>query len=1090
MKRTLLFLLALLTFSVANAKVDIDFSSRFEEGTNTIHCTAAWGWHNVMLGSNYQVEEAEYLYIQYEASCNFSLILQDQNWQNCYSVTCSADAKEGYIKLTPGAYPEYTCVVIQNHSEGEITIKKIYFCSEEEFYNPAPDNIDEARQNLVDIYMRYQPLLDTFPLGDDYGQYPTDLYQAFVEAMNAALIMDDEAGQVLTVEQLNAMSQAIVDAYKALLAGKKLYLPADGYYRFLCARQFNEGDDENGWTPVVKAMYSDNTGTNSWKTVDNNDPTYLWTLTRQADNTYLLRNASNNLIFSSADKSTQQEKFIAIDAIAKEEGAYVLSWPMSTEEDVVLFNFRMSTDAANDYKYVHMNWHNGGTGWGGPMTVWCNTINDSGASEWYLEPVDESVAQELLNSNNYGFKFAEMLADAKEKAAIANDMTREKLITEAGQFSSPFSQNDLGNRDGGSLSEGVLLDNDNTTFWHSYWEGGNVEAGLHYLQVEMPEEIGGDVEFTFSRRMWASDDHVTVWGIYGSNDYSGEKYDYEWIADLETPYGEQGETVTTRFSIEDGKQYQYLRFYAEKTSSNRGYWHVSEFQLYGLTPNPNNQAGNMGEVYTNLMEAIAKAEGVDLNSVSKADYEALKAAYDPFIALFVDPTPLRNALDAAEPALALCDIGPNPGQWTEEAYQACVKDFEEARVYDQSGKYTQEQTDAYVALLGDGRSKILAAANKVSTEKFYTIRFASEDLYDEQGWSTSNVLSDEWGNLFDTYLCPADAETLVSTPTDEVRQGSFMFFTTDADADIAFRFIPAGDDKFIIQHQASGLFIHCYGYNSWTGLTLTPTLFTIEAVGHGENIIRGIDYAGKDMACLHAQLNNHRLVTWKDDYAGCNSALLIEEVDADATIGQPLADYKAGEISTMCYPVSVKANAGAMYTVAGTYTADEKVYVALNRVAEAEAGQPVVYVADGAYDEENEEDVQTISLTVGTDVVTAPRNEGALQGVYDGIDLEQEAIIFAGNKCEMSTEETAHVGSNRAYVVAGAVEADAAGTYDLVLEVGSEFTGIADVMARTTRRGDLYDASGRLIRRNATLNATRALPHGMYILNGIKIWVK
>ena len=156
MKRILTCLFAMLLALVANAKVDIDYSSRFEEGTNTINCTSAWGWHSVGLGSTFEIEEAEYLYISYESSCNFNLILQDENWQNAYSVICKMDETEGYIKLTPGAFPYFSCVVIQNHAEGEITINKIYFCSEDEFYNPAPDDLEGARANLIEIYLRYQ----------------------------------------------------------------------------------------------------------------------------------------------------------------------------------------------------------------------------------------------------------------------------------------------------------------------------------------------------------------------------------------------------------------------------------------------------------------------------------------------------------------------------------------------------------------------------------------------------------------------------------------------------------------------------------------------------------------------------------------------------------------------------------------------------------------------------------------------------------------------------------------------------------------------------------------------------------------------
>ena len=1088
MKRILTCLFAAIMTLLANAKVDVDYSSRFEEGTNTIQCTSAWGWHSVTLGSEYEVMDAEYLYISYEASCNFNLILQDPNWQNAYSVTCSADNNEGYIKLTPGAYPSYSCIVIQNHAEGEITINKIYFCSEDEFYNPAPDDLDGARTNLIDIYLRYQKLLDQFVAGDDYGQYPADLYQKFVDALDAALILDDEAkSKDLTVEQLNAMSQAIVDAYKALIAAKKVYLPADGYYRFRCARQFYEGDEETGFTYLSKGMYSDNSGTNGWKTVDETDPTFLWTLERQPDNNYILRNAANKLIFSDAEKSSAKEKTITFDALSKVDGAYDFTWPMSTEEDVVVFNFRFSDQPANDYKYIHANWHSGGSGWGGPMTVWCNTTNDSGASEWYLEPIDEAVAQEMLNAN-YNYQFAQTLNEARSSIAIAEDMKREKLITEADQFSSPFSQNDLGSRDGADLSAGALIDGKTSTFWHSVWSNGSVELGTHYLQIELPEEIGGDIEFDFSRREISSD-HVTQWGIYGSNNPEGEKFSYEWIADINVPYGQQGESLVRFFTIEEGKQYQYLRFYAEQTTGGNGFFHLSEMQLYALSENENSQAHQMGDLYTNLVNAIATAENVDQNNVSKAEYEALKSAYDAFMDKFVDPTPLREAIRVAEPVFAMAEIGDNPGQWSQDTYDSLVKNLNDAKAYDEAGKYTKEESSAYEALLANADRNFLAAANKVSADKFYTIRFASEDKYEEHYWSTSNVLSEEWGDLFDTYLCPAESETLVPVAADEIRQGAALFFTDDANGDIAFRFVPVGENQFIIQHQASGLFIHCYGRDSWTGLTLNPTLFTVEAVGYGENIIRGIDYEEKDMACLHAQLNGHRLVTWHDDYVGCNSGLIIEEIDATAAIGQPLADYKAGEVTTMCYPVSVQPCEGSMFTVVGTYTANDKVYVAMNKVEKADAGQPVVYIAKGVYDKENEEDVNTISLAIGTDVVAMPLNDGALQGTYSDLDLSGEAIIFAGDKCEMSTEETAKVYANHAYIVPDG-KADANGSYSLVLEVGSTVDGISHALSNVARQGDVFDMSGRLVRSGATLNDVHSLPQGIYILNGVKILVK
>jgi len=244
------------------------------------------------------------------------------------------------------------------------------------------------------------------------------------------------------------------------------------------------------------------------------------------------------------------------------------------------------------------------------------------------------------------------------------------------------------------------------------------------------------------------------------------------------------------------------------------------------------------------------------------------------------------------------------------------------------------------------------------------------------------------------------------------------------------------------------------------------------------------------MACLHAQLSGHRLVTWHDDYMGCNSGLLLEELTDAGEPGSPLADYKPGEVTTMCYPVSVAVSEGQLYSVVGTYRQNDKVYVAMNKVRNAEAGQPVVYMLDGTYDKENEDDAKVVTLTVGTELCTEPQNTGALQGTYASVDLSDEAIIFTEGKCELSTDETSHVSGNHAYLPKDAAQAEATGTYDLVLEVGGDLTAVRSVLHRLSQVGDIYDTTGKLLRRNATLNDVQALPRGLYIFNNTKILVK
>ena len=150
------------------------------------------------------------------------------------------------------------------------------------------------------------------------------------------------------------------------------------------------------------------------------------------------------------------------------------------------------------------------------------------------------------------------------------------LITSTSQLSSPYTDPTVGSLAG-------LIDGNAGTFWHSTWQGGSVAAGTHYLQVEMPSHEDIEAAFRFTRRSSADNDHVTEWGVYGTNDFNAEKADCEQLAEIETPFIYKTETrVSDVFST---KGYAYLRFYIDNTAgtgitATRGYGHIAEFQLY------------------------------------------------------------------------------------------------------------------------------------------------------------------------------------------------------------------------------------------------------------------------------------------------------------------------------------------------------------------------------------------------------------------------------------------------------------------------------------------------------------------------------
>lgn len=168
--------------------------------------------------------------------------------------------------------------------------------------------------------------------------------------------------------------------------------------------------------------------------------------------------------------------------------------------------------------------------------------------------------------------------DVQQVAEIGIDETNP-LITSSEQFSSPWSDSSEGQ------SFEYLIDNNASTFWHSDWHYGSVEPGTHYFQVELPDDaVELDMAFRFTRRS-SDNDHTTVWGVRGTNDFEADKDSCEMLATINTPLNERGETLTS--TVFNPKGFKYLRFYSEEQEGSnygsRGYFHLSEFQLYSTT---------------------------------------------------------------------------------------------------------------------------------------------------------------------------------------------------------------------------------------------------------------------------------------------------------------------------------------------------------------------------------------------------------------------------------------------------------------------------------------------------------------------------
>ena len=249
-------------------------------------------------------------------------------------------------------------------------------------------------------------------------------------------------------------------------------------------------------------------------------------------------------------------------------------------------------------------------------------------------------AEDVAESADY----TEALAEAVEAANAALEgayneyvtSVGENLITRNDQFASPYTET----REG---SINNLIDGDQGSYWHSSW-AYSVPAHTHYLQVKLDEAISGDVMATISRRLNVANDHVVLMGVEASLDGR----EYVTVGQLEFPYTGTPATQSATFNL--AEEAKYLRFYNDQSNGSyqRGYWHISEFQLNQTCTVRDLDAPSLAypTAVADLEAAIAAAQ--KLQKPTEADVEALKnaiAAYNAALAGYPEFTEWTEKVD-------------------------------------------------------------------------------------------------------------------------------------------------------------------------------------------------------------------------------------------------------------------------------------------------------------------------------------------------------------------------------------------------------------------------------------------------------------
>lgn len=1016
-------------------------------------------------------------------------------------------------------------------------------------------------------YTANHPIPEDDLVGDSYGQYSLEAAQAYAAALEYASDIIDAEGGDLEVTEIDAAAQAIKDAWDALVASRKPFstFVAPGYYVIKSAFDFSKStetepseDPETGETipgttvtkHFAKAIYEEK-GAAKWKTFEPKADFLFKVEASETENIYKVTNMLNGMTFvniaqSAATAMSVNDNLISFDWRSDSEMVYANEDDETPTKAVPVVNIRLSTGAERAYQYAHCGGHGGGAGVSGNIVGWSTDMAGIGATDWYLDPVDEATALAWIEAAS-PVKTITAMIDSVEviKAAFPNQKTiaednsthiesNNPLIKDATQFHSPMTTDDTQTNGDIEAVYPFLLDGNTSTYWHSRWEDGAQPNGTHYLQVS---DIDAEsVAFVMTRRP-VNNDHPTsmsVWGYDTDNDELA-KDDGVLLAELEMPFTSNTEVITSAPFLTQGKT--VLRFYAESTQgstasgSNRGYWHCSEFQIYPATGGYYYGDVNKTQAHVRANEIAAveaaiatwNAGNYSLENVTDpndaaflAAYNAVVEAYAAWTKVYADPAPLRNAINDATAFAEMIVTGTNPGQWPEGAGADAIEAAKAvAEAYDMTGAYTPETMAEEVEKMKAAKAEVAGAAIQVVPGKWYTIRFATEDEYEEYGWDKNGAVSEVHGDLYETYVAPANRTEYTGTNS----QGNEVTMYDYEAADEIFkgqnlRFMRGADDSYFrfVEVEGGMALQHACGWYVSTGGTLTdaPALMSTEAIGYGKSLIKMRQMDGQDInaggtpSYMHAQVAGHQLVAWAATAIDSRSALYIEEAD-DATVADCQEKLLPGLMKFTVSPVGVSYTSSEvqLYTFDGYETVEGGIKVAFSATDKAEAGKAVLMVVDGEYPEKVTDETErlAVDLTLGNELAAVPDSTQALVGTYKyqwvaEADTLHTVTIFQ-NKMQMANGEDNTDCARDISAYTGAIDltlAEAIDTKDkdMVIEITGNVdpTAIKEVVAKALNaNGKIYTIDGKYVG-NGNIGTARNMGTGIYIINGVKIYVK
>lgn len=987
-------------------------------------------------------------------------------------------------------------------------------------------------QSYADAYYQNQPT-DEFPIGTSPGTYNEELVNAAQAVYDQVQTQLNESF-TLSDAEVDALCEQIEKTYEA--AKNSLKGIEDGTYFIHDSRAtqcFLYGQ-KSGSNYVVSAK----SGYSIPDPYDTTVPQYVWQVTTVGKDTILLKNIVADLYFQASSKALSGHydlgaigaKLVVSQPTAGNLSSFWLS-PAGTAERICsnpdgrVLNWTDVNDSGNHWVFEPVD-----------ASVLADLIEK--AKQDVLNNNLKSAVTTAKNAYNAGVYMSEVAGGV--------DFTAEgALVVATGDEN---ASNWWSNRK--ESSEGsyeALVDNNFATYFHSSWSSNHATPeNPHFLVANLSEAVSGLIEIKMAvRDHHTNENFPSLITVYGANEFDVENPDAtEWV--------QQGDQipVTWNLTAEEGFEfkttnnvgyaiatldgsYKYIRFDVNmcKQGNNKNFA-ISECNIWPAvgseliyTPEFQEVQKTNPAIITNLLAEIEKSEAmVKAGNATQEQIDAMNEAYQTFLDNYPDPTRVTTALNNAKTILAAANDENNPlvgeelAQYPQEAADALQAVIDN---YEDFSSVSLTEINAAVKAINDAVAQFQTTVRLPEAGKFYTLRSASKKqgggqsgsgydgvLYRALIYSSGNVIDPKNGtarqNTGALNFYRLDGSSDVAEDADEsVYEALQDSVSVSDDVRTIWKAEKAENGKIVLRNVGTGMYLA--PQNGWIKQSIEPFAIPVEGVAAKTFVFN----TGQDEEGTTWYMNTmgaySRVVAWKarDDE---NSKWFIEELSADEVSNATLFmqnGVKADQYYVGTFPYAISAGDGdldAAYKVLGISENDgERKLVLAQYEDQIPAATPFIYkFLMTSHNGDSENGVGMAQLSIATDdmaqfsdYVFTPATANGLVGTICERDTIAAGTAYFNNGelVDVKGSATQVIGTNSGYLVECGVTTEEG---DATIDLGEFLTGINDskvvVLPSTV---DVYSLNGTLVRKGVkSVDATKNLPAGIYVVGGVKVLVK